>query len=249
MKPSKHYSRTPLTEAVIEVKIEPKDDLVLADLENAFTSVKELYSKREELYTGEFQVPLEKKVNLKVNATQSHVGYQFTNTDGKQIFQSRLDGFSFSRLAPYERWETFSAEAHKLWNLYRSLVQPKFFTRVGVRYISKLDLPLPFNDFSEYLLTLPVVSPKLPQGLNKYVMQLEIPKDELLSLITLTEVMLPFTEPDAKTVSIILDIDVGRTQELENGETWLWNFFEELRICKNEIFEESITDKMRSLIE
>ena len=41
-------------------------------------------------------------------------GYVFTSADGKQVVQYRLDGFTFSRLRPYTRWEEVFAEAQKV---------------------------------------------------------------------------------------------------------------------------------------
>src|SRR5207253_4384748 len=104
---------------------------------------------------------------------RTHIGYTFTSSDGLQAFQSRLDGFTFSRLAPYNGWESFCSEARRLWNIYREVTQPQAVTRAAVRYINRLDLPLPIRDLKDYLRTVPEVSPDLPQGLSGYFMQLQ----------------------------------------------------------------------------
>jgi uncharacterized protein (TIGR04255 family) len=111
-------------------------------------------------------------------ASQAQVGYDFPSGDGKQIFQARLDGFAFSRLAPYDCWESFRDEGRRLWEIYRTVAQPEVVTRIGVRYINRLDLPLQNLDFKHYLRTVPEVSPDLPQGLSGYFMQLRIPLED-----------------------------------------------------------------------
>jgi uncharacterized protein (TIGR04255 family) len=51
-------------------------------------------------------------------------------------------------------------------------------TRLVVRYINKIDIPLPVGDLKEYLRTFPEVSSDLPQGLSGYFLQLQIPQED-----------------------------------------------------------------------
>ena len=60
-------------------------------------------------YTNEYAI----NINA-AGLRQEQNGYIFASSDERQIFQARLDGFSFSRLAPYDRWETFRDEARRL---------------------------------------------------------------------------------------------------------------------------------------
>jgi uncharacterized protein (TIGR04255 family) len=76
-----------------------------------------------------------------------------------------LDGFAMSRLAPYENWNAVRDEARRLWDIYRSIAKPSKLIRLAVRYINRIDMPLPLGDFKDYLRTVPDVSPDLPQGL------------------------------------------------------------------------------------
>jgi uncharacterized protein (TIGR04255 family) len=103
-----------------------------------------------------------------------------------------------------------------------------------------------FKDFNEYLRTVPLVSPDLPQGLNGYFMQLNIPYEDLSATLVLNQALLPPAIPDK--VSVLLDIDIFRDTKISDEESFVWDFFEALHNRKNDVFEACITDKMRELI-
>ncbi len=106
---------------------------------------------------------------------------------------------------------------------------------------------MPIRDFKDYLLTVPEVSPKLPQGLSTFFMQLQIPQEDVKSLLVLNQQLAPPPTTQPMTASVILDIDLFRVHELPQEEDALWKCFEQLHNKKNEVFEGCITDSTREL--
>ena len=172
------------------------------------------------------------------------VGFAFQSAGGEQIHQARLDGFTMNRLAPYENWERFRAEARQRWDCYRETAKPTKIKRLAVRYINRLDLPRPFGDFGEYLRTQPDVSRDLPQGLAQFVMRLTIPFEDPQCVALINETIVGATE---EIVSVALDIDIYRDKDLPTEDSGVWEVFEQLRERKNEVFEACITNKARRL--
>ena len=78
--------------------------------------------------------------------------------------------------------------------------------RLALRYINRIEIPLPMRDFKDYILTVPEIAPGVPQGLERFFMRLIIPSDEAQAVAVVTESMEPVT--DNKTVPVIFDIDV-----------------------------------------
>jgi uncharacterized protein (TIGR04255 family) len=183
---------------------------------------------------------------VSTSASTQHLGFVFASADSKQVFQVRIDGFAMSRLAPYDCWQSFRDEARRLWNTYRQVAKPSTIQRLGVRYVNRLDLPLPVLEMKDYLRTVPEVSPELPRGLAGYFMQLNIPQDDIRSTLLLNETIIE--PPDPSVVSIVLDIDIFRTADLPPDDDALWSFFETLHLRKNQVFEACITDRTRELI-
>ena len=245
METQRHYANAPITEAVIDLRVELPTHTTVADLEKLQAGEKEAYPTKLDLnfVTGQMKVGPQ----VSASTTTKPVGYLFKSGDERQVFQGRLDGFTMSRLAPYECWETFRDEARRLWNVYRGAVSPQRVVRVAVRYTNRIDIPLPLRDFKDYLRTVPEVSTDLPQGLAGYFMRLDIPMEDIRSRCLLNEAIIEPAAPNV--VSVVVDIDVLRTEALPTEEEDIWAFFEKLRIKKNSVFEACITDKARELFQ
>ncbi len=239
-----HYSKSPLTEAVLDIQVELPSEITLQELGNVQVGEEERYPRRENCIIVVGHMSMGAQVGA--SAQQTHNGYRFISQDNRQIFQARIDGFTFSRLAPYENWESFRDEATRLWRLYRSIAKPKNITRLALRYINRLDLPLPLKDFKDYLRTVPEISPKMAQGLSGYFMQLQLPQTDLEAMLTLNQTLIP--PPNPNLVSVVLDFDLFCKDNVPSDDQGIWKRFEVLRTRKNEVFEACITNKTRRLI-
>lgn len=239
----RHYPNAPITEALIDLRVELPKRVTVTDLEMVHAEEKSAYpiKKNRNLVIGQMQVGEQ----VAAATSSKHIGFLFTSTDEKQIFQARLDGFTMSRLAPYESWDVFCKEARRLWDRYRSVVEPDKLVRLAVRYINRLDLPLPVPDLKEYLRTVPEISPDLPQDLAGYFLHLRIPMEDIKSTLLVNQTIIEPSGPNV--VSVVLDNDLYRDADVPQNDDAVWNFFEELRLRKNDAFESSITDRTREL--
>lgn len=240
----RHYSRAPITEAIIDLKVTLPEHFSVDMLLGVYDLLGDAFSKPELIHTSSllFQVG----PAIKLDASQQHSGFLLRSHDGTRIFQATLNGFTFNRLAPYDNWDNFRDEAMRLWEIYKSVCKPSSVTRAAVRFINRLDLPGPVLDFKDYLRTVPEVSPDLPQGLSNYFMQLQIPQEDLNCMLIINEAFTPPTSPER--ISVILDIQLFREQIWGSDDDAIWRFLEELRHRKNVAFEASITDEVRRLI-
>lgn len=247
--PQPPYPNAPITEAALDIRVQLPESVVLSDLATMQTEETARYPGKRQMnaIAVEFQATLGggSEPADTGSTTRTPNGFMSLSSDERQVFQARLDGFTFSRLAPYDRWETFVLEARRLWARYREVARPTTISRVAIRTINRLDLPLPFADFKEYLRTVPEVSPGLPQGLAGFFMQLQMPQPDMDAMCLLNETMIPPAKPGF--VSVVLDTDLYRTGHIASDEAGLWELFETLRARKDEIFEECVTDKAREL--
>ncbi len=239
----RHYPKAPITEALIDVRVELPKHVTVADLEKVHEEEKTAYPTKKNRSRVVAQMQFGEQVAAA--ASSKHVGFLFTSKDEKQIVQARLDGFTLSRLAPYESWDVFCKEARRLWDRYRSVVEPERLVRLAVRYINRLDLPFPVPDLKEYLRTVPEVSPDLPQDLAGYFLHLRIPMNDIQSTLLVNQTIIEPSGPNV--VSVVLDNDLYRDADVPQNEDAVWAFFEELRVRKNDVFESSITDRTREL--
>jgi uncharacterized protein (TIGR04255 family) len=234
------YMRAPITEAVIDIRVTPAPSLQVDRLRALANGLEERYPR----VGDSLQLFAQFRVGGLGQTTEPvKVGYQFSGPN--QSFHAQLGGWSFSRQAPYESWEAFQTEARELWVRYRSVVAPENIVRIAVRYVNRIDLPLPIADLSKYLRTFPEVSADLPQNLAGYFMQLQIPFEEFKVMINLNQAIVP--PPRHDVVSLVLDLDVWRISDIPQDEDGMWELFSTLREVKNRAFEACITDETREL--
>lgn len=244
-----HYDHAPITEALIDIQFggvsASVDDLLTA---HEHESAKYPEKKPMVLASVKIDGTVSPDSASFTDQTSQRLGWAFISDDKLQVWQARTSGFTFARLAPYQSWEPFREEARRLWLLTRAAAKPETITRVAVRYINRLELPLPFTNFNEYLRNAPEVSPLLPQALSGFFMQLQIPQEDLRGMLILNHQLIPTDFPGKTTASVLLDIDLFKLVELPQDEEGLWGLLELLHTKKNEIFEASITDRMREII-
>lgn len=136
-----HYSKAPLTEAVLDIRVEVPSEITLHELKNVQVGEEERYPRREDSIIVVGQVSMGTQVGA--SAKQTPNGYRFVSQDHRQIFQARLDSFTYNRLAPYETWESFRDEARRLWDIYRPIAKPKNIKRLALRYQQVRSPPSP----------------------------------------------------------------------------------------------------------
>ena len=175
-------------------------------------------------------------------------GYLFLSPDPQpdRGFQSRLDGYTFSKFKPYEAWNPFQAEAKELWDIYTEIAEPVKVERIALRTVNSLNLPLPFGDLREYILTGPEIAPNIPSALAQFFMQVSVPQPGG-EIATITTAMQPVQEINPSFVTVIFDIDVFVNRILLPDSTVIWEKCEDMRQIRNDIFFNSLTEKAKGL--
>jgi uncharacterized protein (TIGR04255 family) len=238
----------PITEALIDIRIKAKEDFDVAHFLTLHDAISGQYPEKKTRHKWEGRFEFKKGETPISAGTEKIDGYIFTSADGKQIFQARIDGFTFNKLKPYDKWETFRDEALRLWELYKDLISPEII-RVALRFINKIDILL-FSqtalDFDDYLTAGPIVPKELPQGISSFLTRVVIHDPEIDAAAIITQAFEQIVDP--KLIPIILDIDVFRQKEVISEEE-AWQTLEKLRHFKNRIFFASITEKTKELFQ
>jgi uncharacterized protein (TIGR04255 family) len=251
---SVHYSKAPITEATIDLRVKQAPNTSIDDLAVVQEMVADRYPTREGEYFYSGRVYIEEAGEaLQTDASHRHNGFRLTSRDKRQVFFARLDGFALSIRAPYDSWEPFRDEARDLWNIYRSVAKPEGVTRAAVRYINQLDIPSyapdPSNVSLEDYLN---VYPEFPQRwlASNFFMQLQIWQEDPECWLIVNEA--PIMPSGQEAGSLQLDLDFFRERFEEpwqaDEDAEVWAFLEQLHIRKNEVFEASITEETRRFI-
>ena len=241
------YNNPPIVEAILDIKTNLPPDIFLSHLQEFQDFVKSDYPVKKERRSFEGGVQFKSGSAPEFKASQEKVdGFLFHSEDNKSIVQVRLDGFTFNKLRPYSNWEEFSSESKRLWTQYLKIAKPSSVARIALRYINRIELPMPFSDFKEYILTAPEVAGGIPQGLAGFFVRLAIPNEEIGATAIVIETIEPI-KPDTNKLPLIFDLDVFKSVSMAPDTEKIWVTLNQLREYKNQIFERSLTDKTKEL--
>lgn len=240
-----HLPRAPVTEALVDLRVEFPGEVSLDQLDALHEKWREEYPKKSKRveYQGSFRFA--GRQGLKTDTATTQRGFDFRNPDETQVVQARLDGFTFSRLRPYTDWADFTAKSRALWDVYQNQTRPSRVTRIALRYINRIEIPLPMNDFKDWILTLPEIAPDLPQGLAGYFMRLVLPFEKQKLNAIVTQAIEPGDH--VERLPIIFDIDVFQKGSFSSDGEDIWPRLGELRDIKNRVFFRSLTDRAKEL--
>ena len=243
-----HYKKAPITEALIDLQVRLTENFAVARLQQAVGEHTD-FVLVQELKQGTIEASLGEQLGA-VTQTKSH-GFIFCSNDKQRVLQARLDGFTFSRLPPYNGWEALRDEAKTFWEIYRTIAAPEAVTRIALKYVNRFDLPLPVRDFKDFFRTYPEVSSDLPQNLSGFFSQIQLPYrlpklNGVDATLVLTQALVP--PPQQNFVSLVLDVDLFCANNPTSDEQEIWRLLEHFRQGKNAVFEGCITNATRELI-
>ena len=242
----RHYEKAPITEALIDLRVTYAEGVSLDKLRQFGAMVRDQYPHEapREMLQGQFDFS---SANPSTRSSRTTVGYIFHSEDRRQAVQARLDGFTFSRFAPYLDWSHLVDEAKRLWVIFVSNLSPTAVVRVAVRYVNQINLPLKGGAlmFESYLKTFPGVGLDQDVSLEQFFLRLVMPQEDLQAKLILTEALLP---QQGDSLGVILDIDLFRENlSISAQSNEIWDILKTFRERKNKFFESSITDKTREL--
>lgn len=239
------YRAAPIVEAVIDIQCVNRPDLGWRDLAKVGEAICPGAERKEiiEVTTTVSPDGLEETI-------RKQIGLIFHRPPEQEVVQVREVGFSYSRTAPYRRWEEFCESARRSWNLYSQESTPVSITRLGIRYINSLPIGNPdILDLEPFVFVRPQTPWNLsapPAGFHLQIRRQMGPQTTLI----LNEATVQ--QPDGGRTALLLDIDVFWEGVEPFGsaaqQDWLWNRIGELRVIEREAFEASITDRMREMM-
>lgn len=234
--------KAPITEALLDIQVSTREDLDLEDLRDFAAPLGTRYPTKRLHSQFESQIRVELGQDAPSVVTQHAVrGFSFFSPAQDRVVQARRDGYTFSKLYPYDTWDELRREAQEIWNLYRAAARPTSVNRLAARYINRIPLPAEPVQLQEWF----NLHPEIPEQFG--------PMEEFLIRSVVRHpanpgyraIMTLATHPPDPTglPSVILDIDVFTHVDVEPASDRIWEILEDLRVFKNDVFFGTITPK------
>lgn len=241
MASSCQLKKAPVKEAVIDIQFE--SSIELTDIDEIADRVRERYSKKSNIWQTVLDVA--QNEGGRNTADNTLLGRRLESENGQFVLLMRRNGLAVSRLAPYVDWDELRNEAKACWAVLLEVSGLPSVSRIAVRYINEIKIPLPIGDFDEFLTCPPTVPAALPQSISEFVTRVVIPDpdNQTASIVTQALQAAPSFVEGNPVAPVILDIDVFRVGVLPAAGSEIWALLDILRRQKNKMFFEHLTEK------
>ena len=246
---SMHYTRPPISEAVIDIHTEFQQPPSMDQLQAVAGKFADSFPLKQLVNTLAFSLSVGPgQPDAKGETSSSSVGLRLSSSQNDRVLQLLRHGIAYSHLPPYSEWDTFLSGMQAVWPEFVKECGVTVATRMAVRYINRLSVPQGsrVEDYLELGVRIPE---KVSQHVIGYFAQIVLPLPELGPLYR--AVVNTGVEPGAPEgpAVLLLDIDVFYEGRHDVQDPAIWHIMQALREKKNAIFEGSITNKVRNLIQ
>jgi uncharacterized protein (TIGR04255 family) len=237
-----NYQRPPITEAVIGIDFSAR--LALSLVGKANRTFAKLYPQHQDLQNVTFSVNVSSKMTGQAETKAE--GHRLSSADMAELLVIWPSAFAVSQLAPYPGWDKFFARFKRDWKVWKNVVGFVEISRIGVRFINRIDIPLVNNsaDYEKYL----NIYPKLPgalSNLTSYAIQSVSKLDDIGCLLTINSGVVP--SPVLGKASFLIDFDIARASDVPQNDIEISKLLAQIRDKKNEVFEASVSDAAKML--
>lgn len=239
----RHLSNAPIREAILDVRIKARAGFEIGSLGSLKETVEKDYPVAETQVIRRTRVDVDHGIPKEVQVSSLlPKAHWFRSTDGLQVFQAGIEGFTFNRLKPYTKWESFFKEGRRLWELYARAADPESIRRVGLRFINEIDLPEPIEDLSQYVTVNAPIAPSISAPMANFLSRTTLVYERLDAGCLVTMALHPDIKGNAW--KFILDIDAFKEKIMASDGMEVWETIEKLRTIKNGVFFETITERL-----
>ncbi len=243
------YSRPPVREAIIDIRIDALPNDLLPKLKDCGTEIKSQYPKAKAQYLDAISMKVS-DTDFTSEQNRQLLGYIFQSSDESRLVQMRLDGFTFHLLkpdyqAPWPGWSVLREEAQKAWDKYVNATSTVEIKRLAVRYINQIVIPEAEIELPDYFTEPPRIPKGLSQDLSNFFSRIQVINPDPEAVIIITQA--PALQPDQRQPTFTLDIDVIRERRMSLDSSELWRTLDGFRELKNMVFEASLHPRAKNL--
>ena len=245
--PAKRYRKPPVVEALCEIYF--ADSAWDETVPGAFYErMKDAFPKKRQREIQQAEIALGRN-EMKAGVQRLPPWMQFVSDEKHRMIQIAEDLLVVNQLHPYPHFEEWEPEVVRALSIYRELAQPRKVARLGLRYINRVVIPEERVQMGDYFTIYPNLPPRLGDTHGSFLVRVEVPQLERGQSVLITFGTAPSPDPDRVNQAFMLDFyDILQL----NKSLDEIDLKKEIRRAHNNVvvsFEDSITDRLRSLFE
>jgi uncharacterized protein (TIGR04255 family) len=237
----RHLSRAPIIEALVNFQANAAPLWKPEKVRHALAAVWMEHADIQELRPFEIRLtpdgPLPPDANPQVQCLVFR-----SKTQPSVVHQARRDGYSFSRLAPYQNWRSIEDAALVGWSEYQAILKPQELHAVAVRFINRLEFPTEGFKLSRYFTTPPVPPPGLDWQFHGFSHETlyAVPGSPCMVKATIVPA---FVGMPSGFYPFVLDVEVTLKESLSALGKSVRTVLEEMHDLKNKAFFHLLTEE------
>ena len=239
------YKNPPAIEVLFEIFFsETQSNLTLFG--DFYQKVKNDYPRQEQLRNVGFEMNFTQGVVQTKQINQGNM-MRFSKDDNSQLVQISQNLLTVNKLKPYLGYDSFKENVKNVMHSYLELAKPKYFERIGMRYIDRIQIPESDFELDKYFnFSLNFANEEFStiNGISFKVQLTPKHKTHQLS-VTLNSVI---SSENGKSEFILDTYDTFILQK-ETSEDYILSVLDEAHENIQYIFEAVITDSARNLFE
>lgn len=239
------YKAAPITEAIVEIKFATAlEDDEKKRISDALGAIYPIVAEQITVDVEVIMKAAESTAKIDVQKLRSR-SFKRSNLDQDQLCIVGQGSILVSQLAPYPGWDRFFERVMATVDIANSKSAFRQRSRLGVRYINRLDLPLDSKTirYEDYFKIFVAAPEEMGPNIG-YAGRIQFPLSKIDGLMIIHSASAP--SPLPRHAAFMLDIDIGVTQNVPQKSDELAALLTAIRSEKNRAFEFSITDLART---
>ncbi|MFN8632366.1 MAG: TIGR04255 family protein [Chloroflexota bacterium] len=239
----RRYTKPPVVEALAELYFEGATWSVTAP-GSFYGRVENRFPKEQQQEQVAFEVSLGPGV---ANARMGSSGGRavFKSEDETQLVQVGPDALVVNQLQPYPHFEAWRDVLLEMLAIYREVARPKAVSRLGMRYINRIEIEQVYLQMEELFRVYPEMPEEIGLAHGDFLIRLQLPAKVQGHTVLLTLGKAPVETPSIQ--AFVLDlydvIPLGGTDSFDMVAQHLNDAHENIEW----IFEHTITDATRAI--
>lgn len=240
----KTYKNPPIVEAVCEFRFLPNGDLDIKKIGNFYEKLKSDFPIQEKRKKHFLDFKIEKGKPAKENFKQGFMEFgQFFSEDKKYFIQLDKGRVSIHRIKPYISWSDFSTLIKKVYDAYIENFSPLKITRVGMRYVNEIILPVKDFSFNDYFTITPPFSFLEEEKQKAISIGSVFEQKEERDSIKVQLAEKPSRKPEMYR-HFVLDFDYFLVKPIFNFDE-IENWLDEAHSTLEDTFDKTLTDNLK----
>jgi uncharacterized protein (TIGR04255 family) len=240
------YPRPPILECTIQISFADKG----SDENNV------RFARTCEKFYQRFDREIPQQLSVKLSADRpadasfsvelQQPSYKLSTEDQTEVAVCGPETLVISQLAPYPGWDAFFARFQREWSVFEDVFKFRKISRVGMRYVNRLDLP-PEGDVvrnEDYLLFFPSI-PSQFGNTDQFFLNVTLRRPNIGGVVIINSGITP--TPVENRLGVLFDQDLVAQSDIPRDTAALYTLLNNMRAEKNTIFETCVTDKARAL--